>query len=115
MQQYACRIKLLDAGLIEAAHDVGRQSPSGSSEAQNNADDIEDQGEETAEIPAETAAQFVKRLVAFTDNALAQARRTGAGGKDDYKDGLVYEERKALLSTFVKALVGWKRCQRCQA
>lgn len=70
--------------------------------------------EEAEEIAAETAAEFIVRLENFTNAALAMGRKKGAG-KDDYKDGLVYEERKMLLAEFVKACVQYKKCARCNA
>lgn len=105
---------MLDAGLIEAAHIVGQQSMTGGSNSKPGAKDSEGE-EDEEEVPAETAEEFIKRIETFTMDALVRARQSGAGGKDDYKDGLVYEERKSILSEFVKACAGWKRCMSCHA
>lgn len=54
------------------------------------------------------------RMDNFVEQAMQYARAKGLG-KDEYKDGLVYEERKRVLADFVRAAQGWKRCSRCQA
>jgi DNA-directed RNA polymerase I subunit RPA1 len=54
------------------------------------------------------------RIDKFTETALRQAR----GDKrfrDNYKDGLVYEERKKLLAEFARKSAEWKKCTRCLA
>lgn len=69
---------------------------------------------EVANTTAESAAEFIDRIEQFCSIALKQARRAGRG-RDDYKDGLVYEERKRLFADFIKAAQNYKRCYRCDA
>jgi DNA-directed RNA polymerase I subunit RPA1 len=109
VKQYGARIRLLDAGLVQQAHQVGEQSPAAAKVAGDEEGD-----EAAADIPAERAAEFVVRIEQFVAQALDYARKMGRTS-DEYKDGLVYEERKRVLAEFIKAAQGWKRCSRCQA
>ncbi len=63
-------------------------------------------------LPAETAAEFVVRMEEYVRYQLKMAKKRG-GVKDEYKDGLVYEERKRVLHEFGKK--NWGRCTRCTA
>lgn len=101
-------------GLTEHAHHIAQLSPN----PERNPGDAEDgeQGDAAGEndIPAESAAEFIQRMENFTNQAIALFHREGRT-RDDYKDGIVYEERKRVLHEFVKLAQGWKRCTRCNA
>jgi len=65
-----------------------------------------------AAIPAETAAEFIVRMEGYVKHHLHSAKKRG-GVKDEYKDGLVYEERKRVLHDFGRK--AWGKCTRCSA
>lgn len=93
------------------AHQVGQQSPFAGKTAGTEEEDGDEAGQD---VPAERAAEFIVRIEQFVATALEHSRRLGQTS-DDYKDGLVYEERKRVMNEFIKAAQGWKRCSRCQA
>ena len=96
---------------MQHAHQLAQQSPQGAKQAEGEDGEADDA---MAEIPAESAADFMHRMDQFVNVAIAMARQQGRGN-DEYKDGLVYEERKRVLAEFVKAAQGWKKCTRCNA
>lgn len=107
---------LLDAGLLEDAHTLASFFPVTT--------DIRDDGD-TGEAPREAAAaaiaperaaEYVIRLNEFVKNKLKRAEKRGIG-KDEYKDGLVYQERKQVLGGVLKTGGRpWnRRCARCLA
>ena len=112
LQQFIARICLLDAGLLEAAHQVASLVPTaGRSKADS---DDEEGGEGGGSIPAETAAEVMVRINKYVEASLKIAKRQGKG-KDEYKDGLVFEERQKVLAEFARQSSQWKKCSRCLA
>ena len=67
-------------------------------------------------VDAKTAAEAIERLKAYVAHELSRARKRG-GKKDDYKDGLVYTERRVLLDDVLKVQQRpWRvKCSRCGA
>ena len=65
---------------------------------------LEDDAEED---PDESFEAFEARLSAFVAIYLASA---SSSKRDDYKDGQVYQERKAVIHSFLKTAVS-KKCQ----
>lgn len=101
------QLRLLDAGCLEEAHYVANFHPV--SKAGPTKDDGEE--DEDADVPAETAAEFILRMETYVKVVLKSKKKRGV--RDDYKDGLVYEERKRVLHEFGKKV--WNRCAHCQA
>lgn len=114
LRKYISRIRLLDAGLLEEAHYVASLHPSMSEEQLPATTNSLAPDEEmvAAAIPKETAAEFVVRMEEYVKYQLHIAKKRG-GVKDEYKDGLVYEERKRVLHDFGRK--GWVKCARCTA
>jgi DNA-directed RNA polymerase I subunit RPA1 len=82
-------------------------------------DDEEEEGGkgrrgESSTMPAQSAAEFMVRIQQFVKHHISLAKRSG-GIKDEYKDGLVYEERKATLHQALSAAKKSKKCLRCSA
>lgn len=69
---------------------------------------------ESSTMPAQSAAEFIVRIEQFVRHHLSLAKKRG-GVKDEYKDGLVYEERKATLHQALSAAKKSKKCLRCAA
>jgi DNA-directed RNA polymerase I subunit RPA1 len=113
------RLKLLDAGLLEQSHLVSTIVPSAKSREDDGSGD-EDAGAGArggvngGRIAADDAAEIMIRIDKFTETALRQAR-ADKRSRDNYKDGLVYEERKKLLAEFARKSAEWKKCTRCLA
>lgn len=63
--------------------------------------------EDADEDPAESYEAFEARLQAFVAIVLTSA---SSSKRDDYKDGQVYQERKAVIHDFLKTAVS-KKCQ----
>jgi DNA-directed RNA polymerase I subunit RPA1 len=117
---------LLNAGLLEEAREVAGMLPKTSS---TDADADDDDDEEVAATPkkklgktdkaessrqaAQAASEWIVQIEDYTDTQLAAARKRGVG-RDSYKDGLVFEERRKTLRDFFN-LARPKKCTRCKA
>lgn len=68
-------------------------------------------------IDPETAADFIVKLQKYVKVQLHRAAKKGSGVKDEYKDGLVYTERRALLDDVLRVQQRpWRvKCSRCYA
>ena len=88
--------------------------------SQDSPDDGDDAGNkrdiEAAAIASETAGEYIVKLGQFVKNTLKEVRKRGIR-QDDYKDGLVYQERKETLDgVFRTGGRSWMRkCTRCHA
>jgi DNA-directed RNA polymerase I subunit RPA1 len=60
--------------------------------------------------PGETISEFRQRLNLFVKHHLKDAP---ASTRNDYKDGPVYQARKDIIQSFLKAAVGSKKCAHC--
>ena len=113
--QYIARLKLLNAGLIAESHQVAKFMPYAREE---EAADEEEGGKKAkaAAVSAQTAAEHIVRLEAYVKEQLHKAKKRGTT-QDSYKDGLVYQERRALLDDVLRVQQrSWRvRCTRCQA
>ncbi|WVQ96644.1 hypothetical protein IAU59_003749 [Kwoniella sp. CBS 9459] len=121
LASYVARIRLLDAGLMTESHDVaaifakalGTSSKAGDEEALGEDEEI-GAGPASKSISKENAAELIVRVDAYVSAQLDSARKLGNGnGRDSYKDGIVFEERKRLLHEFSKK--NWAKCSRCSA
>ena len=67
-------------------------------------------------VMPQVAGEYIAKVEAFVKDALRKARKQGVG-RNDYKDGLVYQERREILNAFF--MIGgrsWlRRCARCTA
>lgn len=63
--------------------------------------------EENDDEPTETFDDYQMRINTFVAAHLASA---SSSKRDDYKDGQVYQERKAVIHEFLKATIT-KKCQ----
>ncbi|ORX40060.1 hypothetical protein BD324DRAFT_254113 [Kockovaella imperatae] len=114
VQQYIARIQLLNAGLFKESHDVAHLMPK---TQQADEDEEGGGGGGATMVPVETAAEHIVKLDDFVRYALHQAKKHGAE-KDNYRDGVVYEERRALLEEVLKgdSSRSWRtKCSRCRA
>lgn len=121
LQQYIARIRLLDAGLIAESHEVAKFVPTARDEEPEEEEETEggkkkDKKAKGATIDPQTAADFIVKLQKYVKGQLHRAAKRG-GTKDEYKDGLVYTERRALLDEVLRVQQRpWRvRCSRCLA
>ncbi|KAL7423169.1 hypothetical protein Q5752_002469 [Cryptotrichosporon argae] len=110
LKKYVARLRLLDAGCLEEAHIVAGMFPVAKSAAEPKGE-LETDAIDDDVVPAEGAAEFIIRLESYVKTVLRAKHKRGA--KDEYKDGLVFEERKRVLGEFSKKLYG--KCFHCQA
>ncbi|WOO77423.1 DNA-directed RNA polymerase I subunit rpa1 [Vanrija pseudolonga] len=109
LKRYIARLRLLDAGLLEESHYVANFRP----QTGDRGAAAEDAEEEDADVsvPAETAAEFILRMELYVKTVLKAKK--ARDNRDDYKDGLVFEERRRVLNEFGKKI--WSKCSHCQA
>lgn len=121
------RLQLLDHGLLKESQVIAEMAPK--SRATTTTDEAT--GEEEEDVPTETVEQFSKRIddavrqfieQATADEGIADVdgaeqktdpTRHRVSGRDDYKDGLVYAERKAVLHEFGRK--AYAKCSHCSA
>jgi hypothetical protein len=105
---------LLDAGLIEQAHEIV-QFISRATSAASAGDEGEDAEETAATLPVETAADLLVRMEGFVTSQLHEAKKKSTG-KDAGLDAMIYEERKAARKELSARLAKSRaRCQKCRA
>ncbi len=83
--------------------------------------DDDEGGADETEIPVETYEAFAARIDDFVRSqieksmGLSDVKGEGSGGKgrDGYKDGLVYAERKTVLRDFGRKV--YNKCSCCGA
>ncbi|WWC70704.1 uncharacterized protein I206_104655 [Kwoniella pini CBS 10737] len=119
LASYVARIRLLDAGLLTESHEVASifAKAMGSPVSKDDEPDLEEEiagGGGHKAISRENAAELIVRVDAYVSATLEAAKKVSNGStRDAYKDGLVFEERKRLLSEFAKK--NWAKCSRCSA
>ena len=100
----------MERGLLDAANGVDDLHLITSRKAKNREPhgeaEQEDVNMEDAEAPGETEDQFVRRINLYVAVCLARAP---SSKRDDYKDILVYQARKEVISQFLKAAM-LKKC-----
>jgi DNA-directed RNA polymerase I subunit RPA1 len=106
LAKFCAKMILLERGLLEAASGVDRIQPM-SKQSQEG----EGEGEET--IAEDVMQDYHKKIQLYVQLNLAMASQSK---RDHYKDTLVYQERKAVMSEFLKATL-LKKCQNsdCEA
>jgi DNA-directed RNA polymerase I subunit RPA1 len=99
--------------------------PTGREEEAEAADDDDEEqgskkkakkGPKVGAVDAQTAEESIIRLEKYVEAQLHRASKRG-GTKDAYKDGLVYQERRALLDDVLRVQSrSWRvKCTRCLA
>ncbi|KAF8713719.1 DNA-directed RNA polymerase subunit beta', partial [Rhizoctonia solani] len=96
--KYEAKLVLLERGLLAAASDVDEFSMRPGTKSEEGAE------------PGETISEFRRRLGLFVKHHLKDAP---ASTRNDYKDGPVYQARKDVIQSFLKAAVGCKKCAHC--
>jgi len=130
LKKYIARLQLLDHGLLAESQIISNMTPkirSGGAVGADADNDAEDS------LPAETVEQFSARIdkavkrfidqsmspdegvadVGSSDDKPDLNRRVHTSGRDNYKDGLVYAERRELLHEFGRK--AYMKCSHCNA
>lgn len=115
MKYYVCRLKLLDAGLIEQAHEIVQFISRATSAAAEDNEEGDDAEETVPQVAVETAADLLVRMEGFVTSQLHEAKKKSTG-KDAGLDAMIYEERKAARKELSARLAKSRaRCQKCRA
>ncbi|CDZ97905.1 beta and beta-prime subunits of dna dependent rna-polymerase [Phaffia rhodozyma] len=116
ISRFVGRLTLLDHGLLSEAIQLGNMHAvvvAPNEKGKSTADDSESEDGEQGKV-SETEPMFIKRVEEFVRASLATVKAPSSGNKRDaYKDDLVYNERKKLISEFSKR--GYKKCHSCKA
>ncbi|KAF8580902.1 beta and beta-prime subunits of DNA dependent RNA-polymerase [Ramaria rubella] len=110
VSKYAAKLKLLDHGLLDAAKGVDDlQQRISKSSGDKNEDDEDDEGQGSSEgkVADETEEEFIKRVKLFV---AVHLHRASSSKRGDYKDNLVYQTRKEVITDFLKSTI-LKSCQ----
>lgn len=115
VKYYVSRLKLLDAGLIEQAHEIVQFISRATSSAARDNEEGADEEETMPTVPVETAADLLVRMDGYVKAQLHEARKK-ASGKDESLDAMIYEERKIARKELSARLNKTRqRCQKCRA
>ncbi|EIW82067.1 beta and beta-prime subunits of DNA dependent RNA-polymerase [Coniophora puteana RWD-64-598 SS2] len=101
--KYAAKLRLLEHGLLEAAHGIDDIRLI---QRKEKGDDAEDDGGSD-----ETAQEFEMRVNLYVSIYLSRA---SSSRRDHYKDGLVYQARKDIISDFMRTAM-IRQCKNCGA
>jgi DNA-directed RNA polymerase I subunit RPA1 len=138
VKKYIARLQLLDHGLLTASFEVDQITPHTRPrstreirEFNGDAGDVDEEGGDDQEIPVESYEDYAARIDDFvkfkieesmSPNRLEVDEKPGQSssgtsqkskGRDGYKDGLVYAERKNVLRDFGKK--AYTKCACCGA
>jgi hypothetical protein len=115
VKYYISRLKLLDAGLIEQAHEIVQFISRATSAATDDNEEGDDAEETVPQVAVETAADLLVRMEGFVTSQLHEAKKKSTG-KDAGLDAMIYEERKAARKELSARLAKSRsRCQKCRA
>ncbi|KAJ7368540.1 hypothetical protein DFH08DRAFT_831649 [Mycena albidolilacea] len=116
LAKYVAKFRLLERGLLDAAHGVDdlqirvslkksknlkkrpKNKKGADSDSDESSDDAKEEDKRTA-MPDETVEQFTQRVNLYVAIHLA---RSADSKRDHYKDGLVFKARKDLINEFLK-------------
>jgi len=104
LKRYIARLRLLDAGCLEEAHYIADFHPV--TKSKDGDEDVADQ-----DVAAESAAQFIVRMEQYVKAVLKSKKKKHV--RDDYKEDLVFQERRKVLNEFGKK--AYARCSHCTA
>jgi DNA-directed RNA polymerase I subunit RPA1 len=136
VKKYIARLQLLDHGLLTASYEVDQITPLTRPrstreirEFNGEAGDIDEEGGDDQEVPVESYDDFAARIDDFVrskiegtssvdrldvDEKPGQSSSGQHGkGRDGYKDGLVYAERKNVLKDIGRK--AYNKCSCCGA
>ncbi|GLB34003.1 putative DNA-dependent RNA polymerase [Lyophyllum shimeji] len=110
--KYIAKFRLLERGLLDAAHGVDdlqiRISPKTLSKKKSEeGEELNESVDEKPDVPDETTEQFMMRVNLYV---AVHLQRASDSKRDHYKDGLVYQARKELINEFLKATL-LNKCQ----
>ncbi|KDQ18256.1 hypothetical protein BOTBODRAFT_554491 [Botryobasidium botryosum FD-172 SS1] len=105
LHKYIAKLRLLEHGLLDAANTLDDIHIRG--EKSTGGDEEEKEGEERQE----STEEFEQRINLFVH---AHLYRASGSKRDDYKDGIVYQTRKEVITEFLKATIA-KKCSNCGA
>ncbi|RDB19957.1 DNA-directed RNA polymerase I subunit rpa1 [Hypsizygus marmoreus] len=112
LSKYIAKFRLLERGLLDAAQGVDDIHIRVGRKSKDNKKKDEDDSEEEAQtiapdIPGETTNEFMMRINLYVAVHLS---RSPTSKRDHYKDALVYQARKNLISEFLKSTL-LNKCQ----
>lgn len=114
--QYSARLMLLERGLAAEADEVAFMSIRTAKQlAAHKRDKLEEQGDDT---DAESIIQYKARLWKHVTSAVKKERDANHGKiptRDNFKDQICFDKRKALIAEFLKSITSLKRCGKCGA
>lgn len=114
--QYSARLMLLERGLAAEADEVAlMQMKTAKQLAAHKRDKLEEQGDDTE---AESIVQYKARLRRFINESVKKARDANGGklpDRDQFKDQICFDKRKALIADFLRTITSKKRCGQCGA
>lgn len=128
MAKYNAKFRLLEYGLLDDAQKVdeltrqvrfrekaprdtkGKGKAAGEGEEEEEEEEVVMQGND--DVEDETEVAFLTRLELFVMVTIARQVAVGAK-RGSYKDGLVYQYRKDLITEFLKATI-LNKCQNCR-
>jgi DNA-directed RNA polymerase I subunit RPA1 len=102
--KFKAKLLLLERGLLEAAQEIDTISPEASAEVPHERDEDED-GDDLDE---KSDIAFEKTIMDYVWSELKKAPKIG---RDYYKNTLVYDARKKVISEFLKA-TALKQCKK---
>ncbi|KAF8522225.1 hypothetical protein BU17DRAFT_45191 [Hysterangium stoloniferum] len=107
--KYVAKLKLLEHGLLDAAKSIDElqqrvpeQKETGKGKGKDGDDDSSDTEDKPGGGPIETDKEFIKRVKLFVSVHLYRA---SSSKRDDYKDSLVYQARKDVISEFLRSSI----------
>lgn len=113
MAKFVGRLTLLDHGLLTASLELVKFAPHHTPiPGAKRAASLGDGDDDAEDRPEESEADYIERIEDYVKDAITQAGGL-AVSRDSYKDGLVYDERRKVISEFGKK--GYKKCNRCKA
>lgn len=99
--KYAAKLRLLDHGLLDAAEALNDLQ-----QRLSESKDVDNDNEDSAD---ESDSDYIKRINLFV---AVQLHRASSSKRDDYKDGVVYQTRKNIITDFLKSCIS-NSCRNC--
>lgn len=116
MAQYSARLMLLERGLAAESDEAALMYIKTAKQlASHKRDKLEEQGDDT---DAESIIQYKGRLWKFVTAAVKKQRDANGGktpDRDQFKDQICFDKRKALIAEFLRTITSKKRCGQCGA
>ncbi|KAH3902860.1 probable DNA-directed RNA polymerase I subunit RPA190 [Saccharomycodes ludwigii] len=118
VHRYACRLKLLQYGLIDESYKLDELTVDNMSFAENDDDEaIEDNGDNTSSSHNQISEAILDELRAkrqeFVDVSIAKALSDGRTFETGVFTATVNDERKNLIHDFYKKILSRQKCDNC--